>query len=122
MLKLEVIGNLGRDAKVQETINGKFVAFNVAHTSKRTDRATGATVENTTWVSCTMNGDGRGLLPYLLKGTKVYVSGEMTLRAYKDQQGMQQVGINLFVRDVELCGSAKSLEVPEEEKNRTDVF
>lgn len=107
MLKLEVIGNLGSDAKLQESPGGKFVAFNVAHTSKRTDKSTGEVIERTTWVSCTWNGAGGNLLGWLLKGTKVYVSGDMTLREYKGLDGLMHTGVNLFVRDIELCGGLK---------------
>lgn len=105
MLKLSVIGNLGADARLQETINGKFIAFNVAHTNKRTDRSTGQVVENTQWVSCTLNGENHGVFPYLTKGTKVYVDGDLSLRSFTGQDGLQHVGLNLFVRNIELCGS-----------------
>ena len=126
MLKLEVIGNLGADARLQENVNGKFVAFNVAHTSRRTDRSTGEVVENTQWVSCTLNGNGGNLLQFLTKGTKVYVSGDMTLRTYTGNDKLQHVGINLFVRDIELCGGRSSDSelppIPECERNSDKAF
>lgn len=41
MLKLQIIGNIGANAALKETPSGRFVSFNVAHTDKRTDTATG---------------------------------------------------------------------------------
>ena len=40
-----------------------------------TNRNSGEVTKNTTWVSCTMNGDGGNLLQYLKSGEKVYVRG-----------------------------------------------
>lgn len=104
MLKLQIIGNLGSNAELRETVSGKFISFNVAHTDKRTDQRTGEVVERTTWVSCTINGDGGRLYPYLVKGAKVYILGDLTLRDYKGQDGLTHTGLNCFVREIELCG------------------
>ena len=51
MIKLQVIGNLGKDGTVN-TVNGKNVInFSVAHTEKYRD-AQGTQKERTTWVEC----------------------------------------------------------------------
>lgn len=104
MLKLQIIGNIGADATLKETPSGRFVAFNVAHTDKRTDTASGEQIERTTWVSCTINGDGGRLFPYLTKGAKVYILGDFSLREYTGQDGFRHMGLNCFVREIELCG------------------
>ena len=65
MLQVQVIGNLGADAEVKEFNGSKGVCFNVAHTERWTDEQ-GTKHENTTWVSCILNGDGGKLLPYLV--------------------------------------------------------
>ena len=75
MIKVEIIGNLGADAQLLEKNGNKFVAFRVANTDKWVDKSTGQVIESTQWVSCTLNGDGGALLPYLKKGTKVFVRG-----------------------------------------------
>lgn len=105
MLKLQIIGNLGQNASLRDTPSGKFVSFTVAHTDRRTDPRTGEVMERTTWVSCTINGDAGRLFPYLLKGTKVYILGDLSLRDYDGQDGLRHTGINCFVREIELCGS-----------------
>ena len=105
MIKLEIIGNLGADAEVKVYNGNKFVSFRVAHTDKWVDQNTGVISTQTTWVSCSMNGDGGGLTPYLKKGTKVFVRGTPNFVVYSSPKTHKmETGINLFVREVELCG------------------
>lgn len=104
MLKIEIIGNLGRDAKVESNAAGQFVAFNVCHSSSYTNHSTGEVVSVNVWVSCTLNGSGGNLLPFLKKGTKVFVRGILSSRLYKSREGVTQVGLNCAVQEIELCG------------------
>lgn len=99
-----LIGNLGRDAILRDGNRGKYVSFTVADTRKYTD-AHGQLVENTQWVSCTLNNDGGKLLQYLVKGQKVFCSGPLSVKLYKNSQGNWEAGINMSVREIELCGS-----------------
>ena len=105
MIKLEIIGNLGADAEVKVYNGNEFVSFRVAHTDKWVDQNTGVISTQTTWVSCSLNGDGDGLTPYLKKGTKVFVRGTPNFVVYSSPKTHKmETGINLFVREVELCG------------------
>lgn len=109
MLQLQIIGNLGADAEVRNTNGAQFLAFRVAHTNRFTDRITGEVRETTTWVSCTMNGDGGNLRQYLKQGTKVYVYGDVSTRLYvSSKDGTQHAGIDCRVRQLELCGGTQS--------------
>lgn len=113
MLQLQVIGNLGADAEVKDFNGNKAVSFNVAHTERWTD-AEGTKHESTTWVSCLLNGDGGKLLPFLKKGTSVFVEGAGSARCYSSPKERKFVaGLNLNVRHVELVGG-KVDEVPRE--------
>lgn len=104
MLQFTCIGNLGSDAKVQEKDGRKFVAFNVAHTDKWIDQE-GKSHETTDWVSCTVNGDGGNILPYLTTGTKVYVEGRGSVRLYSSPKDrMMKAGANINVTRIELVG------------------
>ena len=108
MIKVEIIGNLGADATLQEKNGNRFVAFRVANTDKWVDKSTGQVIESTQWVSCTLNGDGGALLPYLKRGTKVFVRGNAQFVVFSSAKTRQmEVGVNLFVREIELCGGAK---------------
>lgn len=124
MIKVEIIGNLGADAQLQEKNGNKFVAFRVANTDKWIDKSTGQVIESTQWISCTLNGDGGALLPYLKKGTKVFVRGNAQFVIFSSAKTRQmEVGVNLFVREIELCGGATAQETakPEEQKETTKV-
>lgn len=108
MIKVEIIGNLGADAQLQEKNGNRFVAFRVANTDKWVDKSTGQVIESTQWISCTLNGDGGALLPYLKRGAKVFVRGNAQFVVFSSAKTRQmEVGVNLFVREIELCGGAK---------------
>ena len=108
MIKVEIIGNLGADAQVQEKNGNRFVSFRVANTDKWTDKSTGQIIESTQWISCTLNGDGGALTPYLKKGSKVFVRGNAQFVIFSSAKTHQmEVGVNLFVREIELCGGQK---------------
>ena len=111
MIKVEIIGNLGADAQMQVYNGNKYVSFRIANTDSWTDKATGEIKKSTQWVSCTLNGDGGALTPYLKKGTKVFVRGNAQFVVFSSAKSHQmEVGVNLFVREIELCGGNKEHE------------
>ena len=105
---MEIIGNLGADAQLQVNNGNKFVSFRIANTDTWTDKKTGEIIKTTQWVSCSLNGDGGNLLPYLRKGTKLFVRGNAQIVIYSSPKTHQmEAGVNLFVREIELCGGNK---------------
>lgn len=108
MIKIEVIGNLGADAQLQMVNGNKFISFRVANTDAWTDKQTGEIKKSTQWISCTLNGDGGALTQYLKKGTKVFVRGNAQIVIFSSPKSHQmEAGVNLFVREIELCGGSK---------------
>lgn len=104
MIKLQVIGNLGKDSTVNN-VNGKTVInFNVAHTEKFRD-AQGNQKEKTIWVECAYWTDRTAVAPYLKKGTQVYVEGTPDIRTYQTQDGKQGAALSLRVLSVQLLGN-----------------
>lgn len=104
MIKLQVIGNLGKDC-VTNMVNGKNVInFNVAHTEKFRD-AQGNQKDKTIWVECAYWTDRTGIAPYLKKGTQVYAEGSPEVRTYPKQDGTTGVSLTLRVQNVQLLGS-----------------
>ena len=104
MIKLQVIGNLGRDAVVNN-VNGKNVInFTVAHTERFKD-AQGVQKDRTTWVDCAYWTDRTAVAPYLKKGTSVYVEGTPDVRTYTTQDGRQGASLTLRTLSVQLLGS-----------------
>ena len=103
MLKMQIIGHLGKDCVVN-TVNGKNVInFTVAHTEKFRD-AQGNNQEKTTWVDCGYWTDRTAISPYLTKGKQVYVDGTPDVRSYQKNDGTPGASLNLRVRDIQLLG------------------
>jgi single-strand DNA-binding protein len=104
MIKLQIIGNLGRDAVVNN-VNGKNVInFTVAHTEKYRD-AQGNQKDKTTWVDCAYWTDRTAVAPYLKKGTQVYAEGQPDVRTYTTNDGRNGASLSLRVQSVQLLGS-----------------
>lgn len=112
MLKAEIIGNLGDDAKVMQGNFKPFTSMNVAHQRKFT-KQDGTPVAETIWVNVVINWDSSKLLPYLKKGTKVFCRGAVRLRTFTGHDGMTHAGIDIMADDVELCGSPRIQEQPQ---------
>jgi single-strand DNA-binding protein len=107
MIKLQVIGNLGKDAQVNN-VNGKSVInFNVAHTERFKD-AQGNQKDRTTWVDCSYWTDRTAVAPYLKKGTQVYVEGTPDVRTYTTADGRNGASLTLRIASVQLLGSKSS--------------
>lgn len=103
MIKLQVIGNLGRDCETKE-INGKHVInFNVAHSEKFKD-STGNLKERTTWVNCAYWTDRTAVAQYLTKGKTVYVEGIPEAEAYNNKEGQLAATLRLRVFNLQLLG------------------
>jgi len=103
MIKMQVIGNLGKDCVVN-TVNGKNVInFTVAHTERYRD-SQGNQQEKTTWVDCAYWTDRTGISQYLVKGKQVCVEGQPEARSFQRNDGTPGASLSLRVRDVQLLG------------------
>ena len=108
MIKLQVIGNLGKDCMVN-MVNGKNVInFSVAHTEKYKD-SSGVQKEKTTWVECAYWTDRTGISPYLKKGQQVFVEGTPEIRTFTRNDGTTGSSLSLRVQYVQLVGKIESL-------------
>ena len=106
MIKLQIIGNLGKDCIVKE-INGKHVInFSVAHTERFKD-AQGVQKERTTWVVCAYWTDRTAIAPYLMKGTMVFAEGSPEAEAYTNKEGQAAATLRMRVLNVQLLGGNK---------------
>lgn len=107
MIKLQVIGNLGKDCIVKE-VNGKTVInFSVAHTERYKD-AQGNLKERTTWVECAYWSDRTAIAPYLTKGTTVYAEGSPEADAYMNKDNQAAATLRMRVQNIQLLGSRSS--------------
>lgn len=106
MIKLQIIGNLGKDATTSN-VNGKNVInFSVCHTEKYKDNQ-GNQQSKSTWVEAAYWTDKTGIVPYLKKGTQVYVEGQPEVKTYQTNDGRQGASLSLRVGQVQLLGGGE---------------
>jgi single-strand DNA-binding protein len=108
MLKLQAIGNLGRDPEIIEKGEWKYARFTIGTNRK----VKGEKI--TTWVSVTCFGDKRVefIDQYIKKGTKVFIEGDAQARAYTTKSGEAaaslDVTIGAFDGKLEICSAIDS--------------
>lgn len=104
MNKTIITGNLGSDAEIKQTKEGRsYLSFSVA-VSDGKDKPT-------TWFSASAWADRfitSKLIDYMKKGTKVLVDGKYVPTAWTREDGTPDVSHNILVNDIELMGSASS--------------
>ena len=93
-------GRLAKDAETKFLQTGDaIVNFSCAVDSGYGDK------KKTTWPNCAMFGKrGEAVAPYLLKGTQVAISGELTNREYTDKEGNKRYSLDVRVNDLTLLG------------------
>lgn len=96
MRRIEIIGNLGRDAELKVTGTGTSVCnFTVAAKSARKD-------DESQWHSCALFGKrAETLAPYLKKGKRVFVRGEYKIRSW-ESNGKSGTDVDVTVDEIEL--------------------
>lgn len=109
MLNGSAIGNLGNDPEMKYSSSGSpFLRFNIATNGRRRDQD-GNWSDHTEWLRVTVFGQrAETLSQYLLKGTRVYVSGRLEARPWTDQQGNVRAGLELIADMVEFMSSREN--------------
>lgn len=120
-----ISGNLGTDIKVTYT-SGKGTP--VGRFSVGVNEYNSQTKQNETmWVNVTLWGkSAESLSPYLVKGTKVIVTGKLSIRKYKANDGTEKYSTEVvadMVNGVELIGKKKETnEFDKQANNFPDPF
>lgn len=99
MITLSAIGALGRDCSVKQLDKGSVINFSIGVSVGYGEH------KSTTWLECSKFGESTAVAQYLLKGTKVYVQGEPSLRTFDKKDGTKGTSLTLRVDKVELLGS-----------------
>src|ERR1700752_5305205 len=85
--KVILVGRLGKDAESKFTPSGVSVAtFSVATSWRAKDQQTGEWKEHTDWHNIVL-WRSENVVPYLLKGTQVYIEGRLQTRNYENKEG-----------------------------------
>ena len=102
MQKIEIIGNLGGDTARRNGADGKsFLSFQVAVSTQNT----------TNWYGVLMPYKER-IEPYLTKGAKVFVRGDLKINVHTLNDGRQVVDLDIFAKEIELVGGKLAEENP----------
>ena len=106
MNKIVVVGYVVRDPELREVSGVSCLNFTIAAYSK-TKNAEGKYITN--FYSCTA---WRGLADmmgkYVKKGTKLAVSGDLTLRPYVNSDGAEKLSVQITVSDMDFASKSES--------------
>lgn len=105
MIKLQLIGYLGKDAIRREVNGTTMLSFRVAHTERFRNQQ-GVQQERTTWVDCAL-WERDNLAPYLLQGIQVYVEGFPTVDVFTSKAGEVVGRLHLRVMNIQLLSSTR---------------
>jgi single-strand DNA-binding protein len=111
----QLIGNLGKDARVNTLPSGTTVAsFSVATEERYLDRKTNEWKGTTTWHDVDV-WEPKPHIAALTKGQRVYVDGSISVREGKDKDGNKRMFHGVKAQSVEI------LFVPDRQDTRQDA-
>lgn len=105
--KVIIVGNCGRDPEIRYLPNGQPVAnISVATSSRRKDRNSGETIEDTQWHRVTFYDRlAEVAAEYVKKGRPVYVEGRLKYGSYVDRaSGVEKSTVEIIATELQLLG------------------
>ena len=114
--KVILVGNCGRDPEIRYLPSGQAVAnVSVATSSRRKDRNTGETVEDTQWHRVTFYDRLAEIAgEYVKKGQPIYVEGRLKYGKYTDQSGVEKNTVDIIATEMQLLGKREGMGGPDE--------
>jgi single-strand DNA-binding protein len=123
MIKANLIGNLGQDAKLNILTDGSLVInFSVASSETWKDK-NGEKQERTTWISCSMffKADKKPkVIDYLKKGQLVWIEGLPSAGAYMGKDNKPMPELKIRVDNLLLLGKSKETGTNEAIEEKAD--
>lgn len=112
--KVILVGNCGRDPEVRYLPSGQAVAnVSVATSSKRKDKTSGETVEDTQWHRVTFYDRLAEIAgEYVKKGRPIYVEGRLKYGKYTGQDGIEKNTVDIIATELQLLGSREGMGAP----------
>lgn len=105
--KVIIVGNCGRDPEVRYMPSGQAVAnVSVATTSRRKDKNSGETIEDTQWHRVTFYDRLAEIAgEYVKKGRPIYVEGRLKYGVYTDKNtGVEKNTCDIVATELQLLG------------------
>ena len=111
-----LVGNCGRDPEIRYLPSGQAVAnVSVATSSRRKDKNTGETVEDTQWHRVTFYDRLAEIAgEYVKKGRPIYVEGRLKYGKYTDQAGIEKNTVDIIATELQLLGGREGMGGPGE--------
>ncbi len=115
--KVILLGNCGRDPEIRYLPSGQAVAnVSIATSSRRKDRNTGESVEDTQWHRVTFYDRLAEIVgEYVRKGQPVYVEGRLKYGKYTDQAGVEKNTVDIIATEMQLLGKREGMGGPDED-------
>jgi single-strand DNA-binding protein len=112
--KVILIGNCGRDPEIRYLPSGQAVAnISIATTSRRKDRTSGETVEDTQWHRVTFYDRLAEIAgEYVKKGRPIYIEGRLKYGKYTDQAGVEKNTVDIIATEMQLLGAREGMGGP----------
>lgn len=112
--KVILIGNCGRDPEVRYLPSGQAVAnVSIATTSRRKDRNSGESVEETQWHRVTFFDRLAEIVgEYVKKGRPIYVEGRLVYRKFTNKDGVEQNATDIIATEMQLLGGREGMGAP----------
>lgn len=108
-LSLEIIGNVGNDASINQVGDYNVINFNVAHSESYTN-AENQKIDRTTWISCSLwikKGNSTKVADYLKKGQLLRAEGLPSVDTYVNKDNKTIPQLRLRVDKIKLLGGKK---------------
>ena len=104
--KVILLGNCGRDPEMRYMADGKAVAnISIATSTKRKDKTTGETLEDTQWHRVTFYERLAEIAgEYVKKGQPIYVEGRLKYGKYTDKDGVEKSTCDIVATELQLLG------------------
>ena len=114
--KVILVGNCGRDPEIRYLPSGQAVAnVSVATSSRRKDKNTGETIEDTQWHRVTFYDRLAEIAgEYVRKGRPIYVEGRLKYGKYIDQAGVEKNTVDIVATELQLLGGREGMGGPSE--------
>jgi len=97
--KVQLIGNIGKQPEIRSTKDGKEIANFSLATSKKWRDKNGDKQDKTEWHKIVVFSEGlvSFIKQYIVKGSKVYIEGELCGRKWTDSDGKEQYTTEIVV-------------------------
>ena len=112
--KVILVGNCGRDPEIRYLPSGQAITnVSVATSTRRKDKNTGESVEDTQWHRVTFYDRLAEIAgEYVKKGRPIYVEGRLKYGKYTGQDGIEKNTVDIIATELQLLGGREGMGGP----------